>query len=72
MVIQETKYRLSLIEIDESTNKIIDYYKEKNEQIKELKKFKNEIEKLDRKKSVLYRKKCEKIIKLEEFKTNNE
>lgn len=72
MVIQETKYRLGLIEIDESTNKIIDYYKENNEQIKELKKFKNEIEKLDRKKSVLYRKKCEKIITPEEFKMNYE
>ena len=60
--------RLKLIEIDKTTNKLIDYYKENDENMKKIKEYRNEIEKLDRKKSVLYKKKCEQYITIEEFK----
>ncbi len=60
--------KLSLIEIDEATNRIINYYKENDENIKKINEYKNEIQKIERKKSVLYRKKCEGYIKIEEFK----
>ena len=72
IIIEETKKRLSQIEIDNTTNKIIDYYKENSEENKELKKYKSEIEKLERKKSILYRDKCNKKISIEEFKTEYE
>ena len=36
--------------------------------MKKIKEYRNEIEKLDRKKSVLYKKKCEQYITIEEFK----
>ena len=61
--------RLSLIEIDKTTNKIIDYYKENDENMKKINEYKNEIKRIERKKSVLYRKKCEEYITAEEFKT---
>lgn len=60
---------LNLIEIDKTTNKLIDYYKENDENMQKIKEYKNEIEKLERKKSVLYKKKCEQYITIEEFKT---
>lgn len=60
--------RLKLIEIDKTTNKLIDYYKENDENMKKIKEYRNEIEKLERKKSVLYKKKCEQYITIEEFK----
>lgn len=60
--------RLKLIEIDKTTNKLIDYYKENDENMKKIKEYINEIEKLERKKSVLYKKKCEQYITIEEFK----
>lgn len=68
IVLAKVKERLSQIEIDKTTNKIIDYFKENSKEEKELKQCRNEIEKLDRKKSVLYRKKCDKYITEEEFK----
>ncbi len=61
--------RLDLIEIDKTTNRIIDYYKENDENMKKINEYKNEIKKIERKKSVLYRKKCEEYITVEEFKT---
>lgn len=68
IVIEEVKKRLNYIKIDETTNKIIDYYKQNSEDYKNLKKRKSEIEKLERKKSILYNKKCDKAITVEEFK----
>lgn len=58
--------------IDETTNKITDYYKQNSEEYKNLQKYKNEIEKLERRKSVLYSKKCDKKITIEEFKEQYE
>lgn len=69
IVIEEVKKNLSIIEIDKTINIIINYYKENNEESKKVKKYKNEIEKLERKKSVLYKDKCENRITIEEFKT---
>ncbi len=68
IVKKEVVKRLKLIEIDKTTNKLIDYYKENDENMKKIKEYQNEIEKLERKKSVLYKKKCEQYIKVEEFK----
>lgn len=69
IVKNEVIKRLNLIEIDKTTNKLIDYYKENDENMQKIKEYKNEIEKLERKKSVLYKKKCEQYITIEEFKT---
>ena len=68
IVKKEVVKRLKPIEIDKITSKLIDYYKENNENMKKIKEYQNEIEKLERKKSVLYKKKCEQYIKVEEFK----
>ena len=72
IVKNEVIKRLSLIQVDETTNKIIDYYKNNNEEIQKIKNYENEIERLERRKSVLYKKKCEKYITVEEFKTDYE
>ena len=72
IVKNEVIKRLSLIQIDETTDKIIDYYKENNENLQKTKEYENEIDKLERKKSILYKKKCEKYITVEEFKTEYE
>ena len=72
IVKNEVIKRLSLIQVDETTNKIIDYYKESNDEIPKIKNYENEIERLERRKSVLYKKKCEKYITVEEFKTDYE
>lgn len=61
--------RLSLIEIDKITNKLIDYYKENDKNMQKIKEYKNKIEKLERKKSILYKKKYEHDITVEEYKT---
>lgn len=63
---------LGLIQIDETTDKIIDYYKENNENLQKIKEYQNEIDKLERRKSILYKKKCEKYITVEEFKMEYE
>lgn len=68
IIIQKVKQRLSQIEIDKTTNKIIDYFKQNSKEAQELKQCKNELQKLNRKKSVLYRKKCDKYITEAEFK----
>lgn len=68
IVKSEVIKRLKLIEIDKTTNKLIDYYKENDSNMKKIKEYRNEIEKLERKKSVLYKKKCEQYITIEEFK----
>lgn len=68
IIIEKVKERLSQIKVDKSTNKIVDYFKENSEETKELNKYKNEVQKLDRKKMVLYRKKCEQYITENEFK----
>lgn len=64
----EVVKKLNLIKVDEAINKLIGYYKENNENINKIKEYKNEIDKLERKKSVLYKKKCEQYITIEEFK----
>lgn len=69
IVKEEVIKRLSLIEMEKTTNKLIDYYKENDENMQKIKEYKNEIEKLERKKSVLYKKKCEQYITIEEYKT---
>lgn len=68
IIIEKVKERLSQIKVDKVTNKIVDYFKENSEETKELNKYKNEVQKLDRKKMVLYRKKCEQYITENEFK----
>ncbi len=68
IVKNEVIKRLSLIEIDKITNKIIDYYNNTNDNMKKIKQYRNEIEKLERRKSVLYKNKCEQYITIEEFK----
>ena len=72
IVIAEVQKRLSFIEINQTTNKVIDYYKQNSEEYKNIKNLKNEIEKLERRKSVLYNKKCDKTITIEEFKKQYE
>lgn len=64
MIKNEVAKKLKLIEI----NKLIEYCKEKNEDIKIIKEYKKTLEKLERKKSVLYKKKCEQYITAQEFK----
>ena len=59
---------LSLIEMEKTTNKIIEYYKEKDENMQKIKEYKKIQEKLERKKRVLYKNKCEQYITIEEFK----
>lgn len=61
--------RLKLFEIDKVVNRLIEYYKENDKNMKKIKAYKNEIGKLERKKSVLYKKKCEQYISIEEFKS---
>ena len=68
IVKNEVVKKLSLIEIDKTIKKIIDYYKENNKDMQTIREYKNEIERLERKKSVLYKKKCEKYITVQEFK----
>ena len=43
---------------------VLDYFKENSKEAQELKQCKNELEKLNRKKSILYRKKCDKYLSL--------
>ena len=68
IISEKVKERLSQIKVDKATNKIVDYFKENSEETKELNKYKNEVQKLDRKKMILYRKKCEQYITENEFK----
>ena len=68
IVKNEVIKRLNAIQIDEVTNKVIDYYDINNEEMQKMKEYKNMIEKFERKKSVLYKKKCEHYITTEEFK----
>ena len=72
IVITEVQKRLSFIEVNQTTNKVIDYYKQNSEEYKNIKNLKNEIEKLERRKSILYKKKCDKTITIEEFKKQYE
>ena len=68
IVKKEVIKRLSPIQIDETTNKIIDYYKKNDKNIQKIKEYQNRQEQLERRKSILYKKKCEKYITVEEFK----
>ncbi len=65
----EVSKKLSLIQIEEATNKLIDYYKENDESLQKIKEYKKKQEKLERKKSFLYKKKYEQYITIKEYKT---
>ena len=68
IVKMEVIKRLDIIKVDETTEKVIDYYKANDGEEKKIREYKNEIEKLERKKRVLYKKKCEQYITIEKFK----
>ena len=61
--------RLDIIEI---TNKLSDYYKANDKTVKKIKEYENEIEKLERKKRILYQKKYEQDLSIKEFKIEYE
>lgn len=67
IVKSEVIKKLSLVEIDEIVNKIINYYKENNENMRKIKENEKKIERLKRKKKILYKKKCEGYITIENF-----
>ena len=60
--------KFSLVKIYEMTNKLKLYYEDNDEKMKRLKEYNNQIDKLERKKKILYNKKCDNYITLEEFK----
>ena len=64
----EVVKRLKLIETDKTANKLIGYYKENDKNMQKIKEYKNEIEKSERRKSVLYKRRSEQYITIEEFK----
>ncbi len=72
IVKNEVIKKLKSIPIEEITNKIMNDYKENNEDMQRIKEYQNEIDKMERKKSILYKKKCEKYITVEEFKIEYE
>ena len=72
IVIVEVKKKIQLIEVNKETNKIVNYYKSKSEDNLKLEQCKNEIDRLERKKGILYKKKCDNFITAQEFKTDYE
>ena len=68
IVKNEVMKRLSLIEIDKTTNKIIDNYNDNHKDMQKIKKYQKKKEEIERRKSILYKKKCEQYITIEEFK----
>lgn len=68
IVKNEVIKKLGLINVDEGTDKLIEYYKQNDKDMKKIEEYKNKIKKLERKKSILYKKKCEQYITIEEFK----
>ncbi len=60
--------KMDSIEINKKVNDLIYYCMENNKNIKKIKEYNNEIEKLERKKRILYQKKCEEYITKEQFK----
>lgn len=68
IIVDEIKKRLRLIDLDKVINKFVEYCKANDKNLQNLQKYRNDIERLERKKSVLYKKKCEGYIMLEEFK----
>lgn len=60
--------KMKLIEFSKNLDEVIYYYRENDKNIKKVNEYKNEIEKLERKKSILYKKKCEQYITIEQFK----
>lgn len=68
IVKNEVVKRLYIIETEKATNKLIDYYKENDDNSKKIKEYQNEVDKLERRKSVLYKKKCEQYITIGKFK----
>lgn len=72
IVIDEMKKKFSKLKTDEQIAKIIDKNKTQNYLVKELETYKNEIKKLERRKRVLYKKKCDKYITETDFKEKYE
>lgn len=68
IVKNEIAKKLYMLQTEKATNKLMDYYNENDENMKKIKEYQNEVEKLQRKKSVLYKKKCEQYITIEKFK----
>lgn len=64
--------RLSIIETEEAIKKIVSHYEVNNTNMKKVKQYKNELEKLERKKIILYKKKCDNYMTVEEFKEKYE
>lgn len=64
--------RLGVIKVEETTNKLIHNVEESNKDRQKIKEYKNEMIKLERKKSILYKNKCEQYITIEEFKIEYE
>lgn len=60
------------LNISEITDKLKYYFEENNENIQKIKESKNQIDKLERKKRDLYKKKCDEYITLEKFKIEYE
>lgn len=68
IVEKEIIKRLNEIEINQFKKNIIDYYEKKDKTMQEIKQYSKEVQKLERKKSILYEKKCNQCINIEEFK----
>lgn len=60
--------QMDLIEKDKKIDRLTYHYKKNNENIKKIEEYKNEIEKLERKKRLFYKNKCEQYITVEKFK----
>ncbi|MCI8273735.1 MAG: recombinase family protein [Clostridia bacterium] len=60
---------LEVIEVDKLANEVKEYYKLNDEYTIKLKMYESEIEKLERKKKILYQNKCERYITISDFKT---
>jgi len=68
IVKREVIKRLKQMEIEEMENKLLCDYKKSKENTKKEMMYRNKIEKLERRKKVLYEKKCEQYIGIQEFK----
>lgn len=68
IVIDTIKKKLSRINMEEAINIILKYYKKNDKLVNELNLCINKIEKLERRKNILYNKKCDKYITDIEFK----
>jgi len=68
IVKKEVIQKLNQMEIEKMANKLINYYKENDPNMQKIKEYKRKQEKLERKKRILYKKKCEQYITIEAYK----